>query len=275
LGSNAYRVHSILNRANQYIDPVLLLLEDEKRDILHLRGSELVRAASGNVYKYYSPHGRWMIDEEDEKQSVLDHGNAQIYQSRDLTIGNGIVEHTPLQSMCEWLESRDEALRVANEALAERPKKMYWTRKSSPLQQIVSSLDDEELSHDSETHSLPTSPSSSSSRGFISISPSISPLTPPTSTSPESHFSIDLPSPSTLDITSSEKPATPPYDTAPSLAHPPTGPAVTDSLLPAPKHAPRKRKKRALVEKAVKKAGRALKYIFLYAPLELALVACI
>lgn len=59
LGSNAYRVHSILNRAIQYTDPVLLLLADEvKPDILHLHGSELVRAASGGVYKYYSPHGR-------------------------------------------------------------------------------------------------------------------------------------------------------------------------------------------------------------------------
>lgn len=141
------------------------------------------------------------MEEEEQRQSVLDHGIAPIYHSPDLAIGNGIVEHTPLQSMSEWLESWDEALRVANEALAERPKKMDSTRRSSPLQQMVSSLDADNVFYGSDTQGLPVSPSSSSSLDLTSTSPSTSPLTSSTSTLPDSYFSIELSLPATLDIT--------------------------------------------------------------------------
>lgn len=48
--------------------------------------------AAWRAYKYYPPHGTWMKDtEESLGQSLLDHGNVEIYQSLNLVVGNEFV----------------------------------------------------------------------------------------------------------------------------------------------------------------------------------------
>ncbi|KAJ6184440.1 hypothetical protein N7519_005741 [Penicillium mononematosum] len=102
-GSAMWRVHSVLNRAVRYIDPVLVLLDDADESLLELRGSELVRASTGRVFKFYSPHGSWLEDSNDpSEETTTDFGNVRTYEAADLVIGNGFVESAPIPSVFQW-----------------------------------------------------------------------------------------------------------------------------------------------------------------------------
>jgi hypothetical protein len=130
-GSAMWRVHSVLNRATRYIDPVLVLLDDTDESLLELRGSELVRASTGCVFKFYSPHGSWLEDANDSsEETTTDFGNVRAYEATDLAIGNGFVESAAIPSVSQWVESRDKARDTHG---IQRPRRMTWERKPSPL----------------------------------------------------------------------------------------------------------------------------------------------
>lgn len=50
-----FRVQSVLNRAIRFVDPVAVVLEDGDASFLELEGTALEKAATGRVYKFYSP----------------------------------------------------------------------------------------------------------------------------------------------------------------------------------------------------------------------------
>ncbi|CAG8060847.1 unnamed protein product [Penicillium nalgiovense] len=130
-GSAMWRVHSVLNRAIRYIDPVLVLLDDTDESLFELRGSELVRASTGCVFKFYSPHGSWLEDPNDSsEETTTDFGNARAYEATDLAIGNGFVESSAIPSASHWVESRHKACDTTG---IQRPRRMTWERKPSPL----------------------------------------------------------------------------------------------------------------------------------------------
>ncbi|KAJ5266050.1 hypothetical protein N7524_007068 [Penicillium chrysogenum] len=130
-GSAMWRVHSVLNRAVCFIDPVLVVLDDTDESLLELRGSELVRASTGCVFKFYSPHGSWLEDPNDSSEgTTTDFGNARTYEAADLVIGNGFVESAAIPSVCQWAEARHKACDVHG---IQRPRRMTWERKPSPL----------------------------------------------------------------------------------------------------------------------------------------------
>ncbi|KAJ5817860.1 hypothetical protein N7447_007868 [Penicillium robsamsonii] len=138
-GSAILRIQLLLSRAVQYIDPVLVLLDDTDDSLFALRGSELVRASTGRVFKFYSPHGRWLEDPNDTSEvTTTDFGSVQTYDASDLAIGNGFVESSVIRSVSQWKEARDEACSDSGGCL--RPRRMDWERKPSPLSQCESIL---------------------------------------------------------------------------------------------------------------------------------------
>ena len=139
-GSDIWRVHSVLNRAVRYIDPVLVLLDDKDEGLFELRGSELVRASTGCVFKFYSPHGLWLEDPNDSsEETTTDFGNIRAYEATDLAIVNGFVESNVIPSVSQWVESLDT---VRDAPGIQRPRRMTWERKPSPLRHCESILPD-------------------------------------------------------------------------------------------------------------------------------------
>ncbi|KOS36496.1 hypothetical protein ACN38_g12758 [Penicillium nordicum] len=142
-GGDMWRVHSVLNRAGCYIDPVLVFLDDIDESLFELRGSELVRASTGCVFKFYSPHGRWMEDSADgSDETTTDLGNIQTYEAASLAVGNGFVESSAIRSVSDWIHCHDEASDTSG-GLSKLPRKSTWERKPSPLRQCESILDEE------------------------------------------------------------------------------------------------------------------------------------
>ncbi|CRL25994.1 unnamed protein product [Penicillium camemberti] len=142
-GGDMWRVQSVLNRANCYIDPVLVFLDDIDESLFELRGSELVRASTGRVFKFYSPHGRWMEDGADgSDETTTDFGNIQTYEATGLAVGNGFVESSAIRSVSNWIYCRDEAFDSSG-GLTQLPRKRTWERKPSPLRQCESISNEE------------------------------------------------------------------------------------------------------------------------------------
>ncbi|KAJ5496909.1 hypothetical protein N7463_008896 [Penicillium fimorum] len=138
-GSATLRIQLLLSRAAQYIDPVLVLLDDTNDSLLDLRGSELVRASTGHVFKFYSPHGRWLEDPNDtSEETTTDFGNVRTYDASDLAIGNGFVQSSVIRSVSQWTEARDEACNASGGSLS--PRRMTWERKPSSLSHYESLL---------------------------------------------------------------------------------------------------------------------------------------
>ncbi|KAJ5952308.1 uncharacterized protein N7479_010721 [Penicillium vulpinum] len=137
-GSDLWRIQSVINRALPYIDPVVVFLNDTGDRLLELRGSELVRASTGRVFKFYTPHGRWMEDSGDKKdETTTDFGSTQTYDATDLAVGNGFVESSPICSLSQWTECRDRAF-DSSEQLNRLPRKLTWKHTPSPLRQCES-----------------------------------------------------------------------------------------------------------------------------------------
>ncbi|KAJ5356363.1 hypothetical protein N7517_010972 [Penicillium concentricum] len=138
-GGASLRIQLLLSRAAQYIDPVLVLLDDTDDSLFDLRGSELVRASTGRAFKFYSPHGRWLEDPKDtSEETTTDFGNVRTYDASDVAIGNGFVESSAIRSVSQWSEARYEACDDSGEGL--HPRRMTWERKPSPLSQCESIL---------------------------------------------------------------------------------------------------------------------------------------
>ncbi|KGO60652.1 hypothetical protein PEX2_088340 [Penicillium expansum] len=137
-GSATWRILSLLNRAGEYIDPVLVLMDGTDNALFDLRGSELVRASTRRVFKFYSPHGTWLEDPSDSsEETTTDFGDVRTYDALDLAIGNGFVESSAIRSVSQWTASRNEA---CDASWGQPPQRKTWERKPSPLSQCQSIL---------------------------------------------------------------------------------------------------------------------------------------
>lgn len=132
---DSLRIQTIMQRALEFIDPVVMILEEEDQHILQLRGTDLARASCGKVYKYYTPHGQWTMDDQDAAEIIADYGSLSIYKRANLAVGNNLVDHDLIQSPQEWLNSWYAALSAA-EATTSLPRKMSWKPRRTNLQQV-------------------------------------------------------------------------------------------------------------------------------------------
>lgn len=109
--SDEHRMQAILGCAFTFLDPVVVNLYDGHEDsLLQMRGSKLVQAANGRVFKYYTLHGQWTGDNRDQAgETALDDANPSTYYCNpDVAIGNGFVETSVLPSRMQYRERQDE-----------------------------------------------------------------------------------------------------------------------------------------------------------------------
>lgn len=97
-----WRLDAIMRRAMRHVDPVVLHPENGREDF-RPRGSELVRWATGRVFKFYSPHGNWQTDRDDIADgTIMDTGNVDMYIGSTLKFGNGYVRDHTIRSRAQW-----------------------------------------------------------------------------------------------------------------------------------------------------------------------------
>ena len=128
------RVMSTLSRAFQFVDPVIFDLDGTTPTVLHQRGFDLQRAATGCVSPFYTPHGSWIHDNSEEMADhVCDNGDMKTYMSEDVVVGNGFIGRRVILSREDWANIRDE--KMAASEFRGRPRKITWQPKPSPLRQ--------------------------------------------------------------------------------------------------------------------------------------------
>lgn len=89
----------------QFVDPVVVFVDNGDASFLEMNGSALARAAMGRVYKIYSPHGRWVTDaNEDMEGMMLDHGTSCSYTLDAVAIGTGYIPHGLIRTPSVWFE---------------------------------------------------------------------------------------------------------------------------------------------------------------------------
>ncbi|ODM17882.1 hypothetical protein SI65_06670 [Aspergillus cristatus] len=97
-----WRLNAIMRRAMRHVDPVVLYPENGREDF-RLRGFELVRWATGRVFKFYSPHGNWQTDPDDIADGThMDSGDVNMYMGSTLQFGNGYVRDYTIRSRAQW-----------------------------------------------------------------------------------------------------------------------------------------------------------------------------
>jgi hypothetical protein len=128
------RMKAAVNCAFQWVDPVIILLDDSVDELMQLRGSKLAQASKGRVYKFYSPHGGWTEDPRDSSDdAIADFGRLGTYEARCFEIGNGFVESSAIRTLGQWVNEIPIA-----------PEQNGWSRKRnfiprlSPLSQCES-----------------------------------------------------------------------------------------------------------------------------------------
>lgn len=132
-----WRYVSIMKRAMVFVDPVIVYVENGWEDMCK-RGFDLVRWSTGRVYKFYSPHGKWVEDVKDlEEFPVLDDGDLLNYASDNTLAGNGFIEQFSIRSRSQWVKSRDECFHLAHRQQKSRRK--GFGSLSSPLRQSMTS----------------------------------------------------------------------------------------------------------------------------------------
>jgi hypothetical protein len=103
-GSDKWRIESILDRAYQFLDPVVVSLETITELVFNNRGSDLQTAAEGHVFKLYIPQGRWTLDPHifDSGKVLLDTGSLDVYQNPLYEVGNGFIKPSLIFTSSDW-----------------------------------------------------------------------------------------------------------------------------------------------------------------------------
>lgn len=134
-GTNIWRMQAVLTSALPFIDPVVVLLDGTDENVFQLRGSELIKALTGQVLKFYSPHGLWMEDPNDSSDiTTYDTGTLNTYQAPGLAIGNGFYGIGRIRPVSNWIDQRLEAFEKLNR-LDKLPRRRTWHSKPSPLRE--------------------------------------------------------------------------------------------------------------------------------------------
>ncbi|CAG7921237.1 unnamed protein product [Penicillium olsonii] len=134
-GSSKYRIQAITENAFTLVDPVILYLDGIGHRLFQLRGSQLIKASEGRVFKFYSPHGVWMDDtRETEEDTAYDPGSLAAYQDSDAVVGNGFHVASIIRPVVHWENQRLEAFEEA-ERCRGPPRRRTWEPRLSPLSQ--------------------------------------------------------------------------------------------------------------------------------------------
>lgn len=137
-GSDKWRVQSILDRAYQFLDPVVVSLENITQLTFNNRGSGLQNAAEGHVFKFYTPQGRWTLDPHifDSGKVLLDTGSVDVYCNSSYEIGNGFIKPSMIFTRSDWRSIR-RGIRRARQR-SSLPRKITWfPPPPSPLSQSL------------------------------------------------------------------------------------------------------------------------------------------
>ncbi|KAI9045277.1 uncharacterized protein KD926_009691 [Aspergillus affinis] len=129
--SDKYRFRSIMHRAELFIDPVIVMLEEGvKRQTQFERVTELVRYATGRTFKFYSPYGAWVADPQENGSIVVDEQTEDVEMNERNILNNGRLgcklKCSPSYGLERELRSRREHFRVRTRS-----------QKPSPLRQIM------------------------------------------------------------------------------------------------------------------------------------------
>lgn len=134
-GTNKWRMQAVLTSALPFIDPVVVFLDGDDENVFQLRGSELIKALTGQVLKFYSPHGLWMEDPSDSSDiTTYDTGTLDTYRAPGLAIGNGFYGVGPIRPVSNWIDQRLEAFEKLNR-FDKIPRMRTWQAKPSPLRE--------------------------------------------------------------------------------------------------------------------------------------------
>lgn len=102
-----YRLEAIMRRAMVFVDPVFVYLNNGWGSLC-LRGSDLIRWATGRVFKFYSPHGHWgQDDREIVDDTRVDDGNLGNYVADDMAAGNGFIRLFSIRSRAQWFNAKE------------------------------------------------------------------------------------------------------------------------------------------------------------------------
>ncbi|CAI7623521.1 unnamed protein product [Penicillium glandicola] len=126
-GRDELRVGSIMNRAIQKIDPIVLRVDRGNEAIVQMHGSTMIAACQGLVYTHYSLHGNWMTDDFSVRQWTVP--DAEGPDLPGFAVGNGISENRPFVSCYQWMQWR-ASLVAATQQPVIAPRKLTW--KQSP-----------------------------------------------------------------------------------------------------------------------------------------------
>ncbi|KAJ5651123.1 uncharacterized protein N7484_004846 [Penicillium longicatenatum] len=155
-----YRVQAILWNANNFLDPVVLTLDDVDRSVLELHGSALIHAAKGHVSKHYTGRGWWLTDDKEEMlDSSLDVGDVEGYLEPNVVVGNGFAEVSILPTREEHATIANNMITWAAAEANERPywqkyRKLYFEPTRSPLHQVATIVPDESESTRAEASTI-------------------------------------------------------------------------------------------------------------------------
>lgn len=128
MGRDRHRVESIMNRAMELIDPVLVKIDGGNKRLLEMHGSELIRACDGRVSNLYPLHGQWMHHPDGNEHNVFPDlgGCSGFVGSPDYAVGNGIFGNR-LINRDDWREWQMEII-ATNKATGDLPRKLTWER---------------------------------------------------------------------------------------------------------------------------------------------------
>ena len=102
-----YRLEAIMRRAMVLVDPVFVYLNDGWGSLC-LRGSELIRWATGRAFKFYTPNGHWSQDDREIADDTrVDDGNLGNYVADDMAAGNGFIRLFSIRSRVQWFNAKD------------------------------------------------------------------------------------------------------------------------------------------------------------------------
>lgn len=137
-----------MNRANLYIDPVILRIDRRNEEILQMYGSAMMEVYDGHTYTHYSLHGNWLSDDFSKRQMIVPDAGSLVVRGSPISngifvIGNGIFQNGPLLSRHEWMDWRDYLIAAAQKPVRS-PRKLTW--KSSPSKFKIESMSSKQLS---------------------------------------------------------------------------------------------------------------------------------
>lgn len=133
--SENLRISSILHRASQVVDPVVVNLAGTDDNFLNLRSSELQHAATGHVHRYLSTHGWWLDDFQSREgpDLDLDTGNVVHYVMSDIAVANGFTRGR-IRTASDWVQTHDEIFKSRSKPRPRRRRPHAYCR--SPLSQM-------------------------------------------------------------------------------------------------------------------------------------------